>query len=390
MHIFFSVGEPSGDQHAAHLIRELKSRRPELEVTGFGGPHMQAEGCRILYRLTDLAVMFIWSVVPLLRKFIRLVKRAERFFADERPDAVVLVDFPGFNWHIARKAKAAGIPVFYYLPPQLWAWAPWRIRKVRKNVDYVLSSLPFEKEWYTERGIDAEYVGHPFFDEVAGRQLDNLLCDAMHRDDRKLLGILPGSRDKEIEKNWPMMLDALQRVQADVPNTRFAVASFNEKQASRCRAMAQERACDLPLDFFVGKMSEIIESADCCFMVSGSVSLELLARATPAVVVYNISRIAAVAKRVFLNVDFISLPNLIAGDPVLPEWVVSPFSRSPVDEISRTLCTWLTDDGARQIAVDRLTRLRDDVVQPGASATTAKAILRRLPPRISRRISRAA
>ena len=176
MHIFFSVGEPSGDQHAAHLIEELRRRQPGVRVTGYGGPLMERAGYESHFRLTDIAVMGFFRVLPLLWTFARLVWRAERFFREDRPDAVVVVDCPGFNWWIARKAKKAGIPVFYYMPPQLWAWASWRIRRVRKFVDHVLCALPFEYEWYKSRGVRAHFVGHPFFDEVAEYPLDKEWC----------------------------------------------------------------------------------------------------------------------------------------------------------------------------------------------------------------------
>ena len=162
MHIFFSVGEPSGDQHAAHLIHELKGRRADIEISGYGGPAMEQAGCRLRFQLTDLAVMGFLRVIPLLWKFYSLVKQAERVFRESPPDAVVLVDFPGFNWWIARKAKAAGIPVFYYMPPQLWAWAAWRIKRVKRFVDHVLCALPFEYAWYAERGVNAHYVAIRF------------------------------------------------------------------------------------------------------------------------------------------------------------------------------------------------------------------------------------
>ncbi len=176
MHIFFSVSEPSGDQHAAHLMRELQARQPDVRCSGFGGPLMEEAGLESQFRLTNLAVMGLLKVLPLIGKFYSLVKQAERYLAEQKPDAVVLVDFPGFNWWIAKKAKAAGIPVFYFLPPQLWAWASWRVRRVRKYVDHVISALPFERDWYQQQNIAVDYVGHPFFDEVADHPLDEQFC----------------------------------------------------------------------------------------------------------------------------------------------------------------------------------------------------------------------
>ena len=203
MRIFFSVGEPSGDEHAAGLIRELRARCPDVVVTGFGGPRMQPlieeSGGELVYPLTELAVMGFTRVVPMLGRFYRLVKRAEAIFSNNPPDAVVLVDFPGFNWWIARKARAAGIPVFYYLPPQLWAWAPWRIKKIRRYVDHILCGLPFEYDWYTRRGVSAEYVGHPFFDEVAERSLDDVFLASCRNRPGPTVAVLPEAEEIDVE-----------------------------------------------------------------------------------------------------------------------------------------------------------------------------------------------
>jgi lipid-A-disaccharide synthase len=380
MHIFLSAGEPSGDQHAAHLIEELRRQRPDATFTGFGGPMMQRAGCELLYRLTDLAVMFIFSAIPHLRTFFRLVQQADDFFRGERPDAVVLVDYPGFNWHVARKAKAAGIPVFFYLPPQLWAWGPWRAKKMRKFVDHVLSGLPFEPEWYARRGIHAEYVGHPFFDEIAEHRLDRAFCASLQSSDGKLLGVLPGSRDKEIERNWPIMLHMLRQVHAALPQVRFEVASYNDRQRDRCVELLKQSGLELPIVFHVGRTPEIIEAADCCLMVSGSVSLEMLSRTTPACVVYSLTRVANFFKQRFLNVPYITLPNLFAGKEVLPEWVISGSPRRAVEEISATLCGWLSNPRLRTQRIVELRELRDAVMRTGASRNTAAAILRCLPP----------
>ena len=285
MRIFFSVGEPSGDQHAARLIGALKRRRPDLAISGYGGPKMAQAGCALDFELTNLAVVGLFRVLPLLWRFYGLVKRAERLFQETRPDAVVLVDFPGFNWWIARKAKAAGIPVFYYLPPQLWGWLPWRVRKMRKFVDHILCGLPFEPKWYAERGLKAEYVGHPFFDEVAENRLDEAFCRRAQVDFRRIVGILPGSmRNHEVEANFPLQIGVMEQVAARHPDVQFLVACYKERHLERCRQLLATRPRSLPVELFVGRTPEIIESSDCCVMVSGSVSLEMLARAKPAVV----------------------------------------------------------------------------------------------------------
>ena len=383
MNIFFSVGEPSGDQHAAALIGELRRRRPGIELSGFGGPLMAEAGCRLLYRLTDLAVMGFVRVVPLLARFYRLVKRAERYFAETPPDAVVLVDFPGFNWGIARKARAAGIPVIYYLPPQLWAWAPWRIRKVRRDIDHVLCGLPFEQDWYSRRGVSCEYVGHPFFDEVSGRRLDESFVDECRRGPGPVVGLLPGSRSHEVTLNWPVLAGVAEQLGRRHPGTRFLVAAFDDLQHDLCRSAAA--GTSIPFEFHVGRTSEIIEAADACLMVSGSVSLEMLARATPAVVVYRARRSMSTICSVMVTCRFMSLPNLFADEELLPEF---PFAGNPartVERITGIFDRWLADPESRQQLRDRLDDLYNSVVTHGASAKTAEAILGRLETSTARR-----
>src|SRR5271165_900286 len=173
MRIFISAGEPSGDLHGANLIEALRARLPEAEFVGFGGPKMSEAGAKLLYPLVNLAIMWFLNVFLNILTFIRLIVRADRYFRDQKPDAVILIDYPGLHWWIAKRAKARGVPVFYFVPPQLWAWAGWRVKKVRRYVDQVLCSLPFEPAWYRARGVvDAVYVGHPYFDELADRPLD--------------------------------------------------------------------------------------------------------------------------------------------------------------------------------------------------------------------------
>ncbi|MEX0704945.1 MAG: lipid-A-disaccharide synthase [Planctomycetales bacterium] len=379
MRIFFSAGEPSGDQHAAHLMHELRQRRPGVEFSGYGGPLMERAGCRLDFPLTDLAVMGIWRVVPLLWKFLALVRRAGRSFRESPPDAVVLVDFPGFNWWIARKAKAAGIPVFYYMPPQLWAWASWRVNKVRRFVDCVLSALPFERDWYAEHGVQVEYVGHPFFDDVADRRLDDEFCDSIRSPETRTVGVLPGSRNHEVGRNFPVMLEVMEQLTLRHPNLRFVVACYKEAHRAACARMIAVRGGELPIELHVGRTSEIIDAAECCLMVSGSVSLELLARETPAVVMYRTDHLTYWIARMLVACKFMSLPNLMAGRAILPEHLIVGRPAEQINIMTGILDGWLADATLMELTTGALRRLKAEVVRTGATACAADAILDRLP-----------
>ena len=240
MKIFFSAGEPSGDLHGANLIRQLRARRSDVECVGYGGPLMAAAGCQLHADLTALAVMWFLRVILNIHKFLALAGRADRYFRHHRPDAVVLIDYPGFNWWIARRAKAHGIPVFYYAPPQIWAWAQWRVKKMRRLVDHVLCSLPFEETWFAERGCNATFVGHPYFDEVRQQQLDEefLGADAGRR---TAAGDDPARLAHAGSDAQPGMVSAGGgRCESAVPNVRFAVAAFKPHQAQFARELVED------------------------------------------------------------------------------------------------------------------------------------------------------
>lgn len=375
MHIFFSVGEPSGDNHAAHLIKELTRRRPDLRVSGFGGPAMEESGCHILFPLTTMAVMGIVAVLPLIWKFYKLVKQAEEYFARHKPDVVVLVDFPGFNWWIARKAKAAGIPVIYYLPPQLWAWGSWRIKRVRKYVDLVLSGLTFETDWYAERGIPVMYVGHPFFDEVADHQLDDSFCREWGSNETTTVAILPGSRKQELLRCWPLLLNIIQKLHAKFPKVNFLVANYREHQRQFCVSEYEKLQQTLPIAFFVGKTPEIIEIADCSVMVSGSVSLEMLARRTPFVALYRASWLTYIIGSIVIVCKYWSLPNLIAGRKIMPERFSVGNPAPAIEEVVSDMSKWLADPVALDAATGELDALRRQIYGTGATRRTADVIL---------------
>lgn len=375
MHVFFSVGEPSGDQHAELLIRQLRKEAPEIRVSGFGGPRMEHAGCQLLYPLTQLAVMGIFAVLPRLWQFYRLVCQAREYLDRHRPDVVVLIDYPGFNWWIAKAAKRRGIPVVYYMPPQLWAWAPWRVSKVRRYIDLVLSGLPFEAEWYARRQIPVLYVGHPFFDEVAERPLDAAFLREWTPGRGRTVALLPGSRGHEVTANWPLMLEAARRLSERHPDVQFLVANYKESQRQFCVETYRQAGLRLPITFFVGKTPEIIELADCAIMVSGSVSLEMVARRTPATVLYRAGRLTYLIGRCLVTCRYFSLPNLIEDRPIMPEHFCVGAVEPTIAAITADVDRWLSDPQELARARRDLEDVRGRVYQPGGTRRAAEALL---------------
>lgn len=381
--IFFSVGEPSGDVHAAHLMGHLQSEvRSRLgkavEFRGLGGPEMAAAGCQLDYELTNLAVVGFAEVLPKLREFFRVADRASHIFQHDRPDAVVLVDFPGFNWHIAKRAKQAGIPVIYYLPPQLWAWGSWRLKKMRRYVDQVLCNLPFEPEWYAHRGMDVEYVGHPFFDEVATHPLDDNFLSRWNAWDGLQVAVLPGSRSREVKSIWPMQLAAMRALAKRHPRVRFMVACYRDRHCVECRRQLEPQDKDLNIEFFFGRTSELIELADCALIKSGSVSLELMARQTPAVVVYHVSRSLYTIGKCLVHTKSMTLPNMMAGEVIMPEFLaVGGNTQSTITAAVKAMDQLLASGDARLAQRERLRQLRLTYGQTGASRRAACAIVER-------------
>jgi lipid-A-disaccharide synthase len=387
--IFFSVGEPSGDLHGANLIRALARQSPGLCFEGFGGDRMAAEGCRLLYPLCNLSVMGLFGVLSNLRLFFRLAGQAEQHFRDHRPDAVVLIDYPGFNWHIARRAHALGIPVFYFVPPQIWAWANWRVRKMRRWVDHVLCTLSFEQPWFEQHGVKAEYVGHPYFDDLRAQQLDSAFLARQRSQPGTVIGLLPGSRRRELEHLFATQLRAAALIHAQRPETRFLVACFRREHGDM--AVRQLRTLfpadsppsgnyqdglrsgwSLPVEVCVGRTPEIIEVAHSCVAASGSVGLELLFRNKPAVIHYGGKLLELLLYRLLRTVPYISLVNLLAERKLFPEYLSH---RCKAAAISAHVLRWLDDRGTYDALRGELAALRDRVAEAGACERAAAHIL---------------
>jgi lipid-A-disaccharide synthase len=369
MRIFLSAGEPSGDLHGANLIGELRRLDPGLEFVGFGGDRMREAGCQLLFPLCQLAVMWFLRVLAKAPTFLELVSRADRWLAHHRPDAVILIDYPGFNWWMARRAHFHGIPVFYFVPPQLWAWAGWRVKKMQRFVDHVLCTLPFEETWYRQRGVDAHFVGHPYFDELCEQRLDEEFI-AAQKARGTVVALLPGSRNQELTRNLPTLLTTAERIHAERPDVHFLVANFKESQRQTTEAALRGRR--LPIQTFVGRTAEIIKAARAAVAVSGSVGLELLYHGTPAAVVYTISSFALWGTKKIKTAPYISLVNMLVEKELFPEYMTD---RCEADSITRHVLGWLNDEAQYSQIRSELAKLKRRVADPGACRRTAAYVL---------------
>jgi len=385
--IFISAGEPSGDQHGAALLKALRQRDPGLSAIGFGGPRLQEAGAHLLADLTAHAVMWFSRPLAQLNRFVNFYRMAVEAFRSQRPRAVILIDYPGFHWHLARAAKECGIPVLYYGPPQIWAWASWRVKKLRRWVDRTFCWLPFEAPWLEKQGCPVTYVGHPFFDEAAAHPVDQSFLDR-YRTTRPLLAILPGSRDQEVSANGALMLRTVAHLRHKVPDLHVVVAAFRPEQANRIKTLAE--SMHLPIEVFAGKTLELIQAADCCLAVSGSVSLELLYHEKPTVIVYRIGRAAYHVQSWLRRVKYITLVNLLAfggenaaelapcdqktpppEEALFPEFLTY---RDCSQEVANHLERWLTDMSARNAVVEQLQQLKARLNWQGAVDSAAEAI----------------
>lgn len=397
MRVFVSAGEPSGDHHAAALVRAIRAQDSRVSCVGFGGPELSAAGCSLVADLTRLAVMWFLRVILNIHRFVDLARRAERSFLDARPDVCVLVDFPGFHWWLAWRAKRHGIPVVFYCPPQIWAWGSWRTGKMRRLIDHVLSALPFEHDWFVAQGIRSTLVGHPFFDACSDRGQDKSSEPWRAPGDGPIVLLLPGSRGQEIAGNLATILRAARRIAVVVPQARFLVGALHDRHAARIREDIDRMRTQLEgitVTVEAGRTRQLMEDAAAAIAVSGSVSLELLAARVPTVIVYRVSRLGYVVQSWLRRSRFITLVNLLAcrepiaspqpvflpprgvppADPeaVFPEYLAVG---DPDERAADHVVTWLTNAQVRQSTLNRIDALAREVGGGGSAQRAARAVL---------------
>ncbi|MCM2255029.1 MAG: lipid-A-disaccharide synthase [Vicinamibacteria bacterium] len=372
--VLISSGEPSGDLYAAELLRHLKERVPGTTAFGLGGDHLAEQGASLVAHVRDLAVIGLVEVVkhlPRLRRiFAEVLARADR----ERPDVAVLVDYPDFNLRLARELAKRGIPVVYYISPQVWAWRPGRLKQIRRDVAHMLVIFPFEEAVYHQAQVPVTFVGHPLV-ELLRRDEDRAGFLRTHRLDpaRPLVGLLPGSRKQEVAHNLPPIVDAVGQLLRSGRDAQFLLALAPALDAAPIEHAFRE----LPVRMVRGGAHAILSACDAAVVASGTATVEAALLDAPTVVVYRLSALSYLLGRPFVKVSRFAMPNLVAGRDVLPELIQDGFTGETVaTEVARLL----DDPSARARMRTGLAEVRTRLGGPGASRRAAEAVARLLPP----------
>lgn len=314
MKIYIIAGEASGDLHASNLVKALLARNTKHEIRGWGGDMMSAAGVNVVKHYRELAFMGFTEVIMNLRTILNNLERCKADIAAWKPDLVILVDYPGFNLRIAPFAKKIGIPVVYYISPQLWAWKEGRVKIIRESVDKMLCILPFEKAWYKERGVEAAYVGHPLLDALEEYPFRPDFSTSNKLDERPIIALLPGSRKQEIKIKLPIMLEATKEWQSDYQLVIAAApgqsSSFYEPFLKSYGALMVQ-----------GQTYDLLKNAQFAIVTSGTATLETALIGTPELVVYKGNPISYQIGKRLVKVKYISLVNLILDQPLLAELI---------------------------------------------------------------------
>ena len=364
------AGEASGDMRAAELVSALKSLSPDIQFSGVGGDCMQKAGVELFEHITSLAVIGIAEVVKNLGRIKKIFDHTLAEIETRKPDAVVLVDYPGFNLRLASQLKKRNIKVIYYVSPQVWAWRQKRIKIIKKIVDRMIVFFPFEKELYAQYGMDVDYVGHPLVDEIKVQRSASEVLKSVGLETQGILtiGLLPGSRQKEVERHLPEMIQAAQKLYANDQNKQFLLLKASTIQRSLLEGLVPP---SLPIKIYEGAPYDAINAMDAVIVASGTATLETALLGKPMVIIYKTSWLTyAIAKSV-IKIPYIGLVNVVAGRKIVPELIQEDCN---AQNIAATLEAVMQDKNI----IGELKRVKSALGEPGASQRAAQVVLQEL------------
>ena len=370
MKIMLSAGEASGDLHGANLAEALKAVDPQVELIGMGGEQMRKAGVRIVYDIKNLGVIGIGEIIKKIPFFYKLRTFLVNTMKEEKPDALVCIDYPGFNMKLIEKAKEAGIPVIYYILPTIWAWHKSRGNVIAEYTDLAVSLFPFEAEMYKKMGTNVVYGGHPLLDTVKpSMSKDEAYSFFGLQQEKKTVLFMPGSRVQEVQSLYGKMLAAGKLLQDKVEGLQFMVP----KASTIDRHMLEEAAREADLEVHIGeeRVYDMMNIADAAICASGTATLETALMGVPTLLVYRVNALTYWLSKILVHLDSIGLPNIISGHRIMPElWQdeVTP------ENIEAAVLPWLVDAAAAEEARHLMAGVRCQMGEAGAVRRTAEII----------------
>jgi lipid-A-disaccharide synthase len=370
MTIYFVAGEVSADNHGAALMRSLRLLDPELKFIGRGGPQMQqVAGAQFKNWMSHAAVLGLWEVLRKYGYFREQFRETLSEIQESKPDALVLIDYPGFNLRLARalRKQSQTQKTIYYISPQVWAWNRGRINKMTHFIDLVLCIFPFEADLYTASGLPAVFVGHPMIERLETQKIDT-------RREPDLIGLFPGSRLREVRKIFPVMLKTARLLLEANPTLRFQVAAASEELAREIRERGKNLV-DHAIEIKIAATSQIMQLAWAGIVASGSATLEAAYFRMPFVLIYRVAWPTYIAARFVVSVDYLGMPNLLAGNEVVPEFIQH---EAKPDAIVKAVRSLMEDANMRSRMISEFDAIIGKLGDGGASDRAARAILQEL------------
>ncbi|MDD5271517.1 MAG: lipid-A-disaccharide synthase [Methylovulum sp.] len=369
--VMFSAGEPSGDQHAAHLFLELKKQLPDIQALGMGGVKMAAAGVDIRYDSAAIAVIGVVEVLKHYGTIRRALALMQRLVAEERPDLLICVDYKEFNYKLARFAKQQGVKVLFYVSPQVWAWRAGRVRQYGKAIDRMAVIFPFETAYYEAENVPVSYVGHPSVDKAQPQRpkADDLLAFGLTAD-KPIVGLLPGSRANEIKRLLPVMLAAAVQLRQRLPDVQFILPQADAIPD----ALLADYLQSVPIKVTVIKQQpyDVIQCCDTVMTASGTATLEIALLGVPMLICYKLSPLTYWLGRWLVKTPFIGLPNIVAGKSVVREFIQHEAS---ADNLAQETGRLLSDNAYAGHMRTELADVKARLGQGGASKVMADLVV---------------
>ncbi len=369
-HYLIVAGEASGDIHGGALMRAVRSRLPEVVFYGVGGDEMSAAGVDLLFHVRDMGVTGFTEVLGKLPAIFRIMKSVSAAAVERKPSAAILIDYPDFNLRLAKRLHRAGIPVIYYVSPQLWAWRSSRVNLIRRVVKKMLVLFPFEEDWYHQRDVDAVFVGNPILDRIIAVPDRDICRRELGFGDTFTLAMLPGSRGNELRRMLPVMMAAMQKLASIRPDIRWVLPVASTISRNELDPIIS--SFNLVPEIIEDTTPQVMKGADFVWVTSGTATLETALAGTPMIIGYKTSIFSYYLAKWLINIEYIGIANLVAGRAVSPELIQDKCS--PENWVSFT--REIIEDPSRMAGIRKdLASIRSSLGEPGAADRAAREIL---------------